>query len=147
LVSGERWSFGAVVLSRAFSTDGSYVRLIPGLIAVSVGDGVAFTAMFIAASTGVADEQQGAAAGIASTGTSIGGAVRLALLVLAANSGTTGLAGHELRGAQAAGLRSATLLVAVGIAATVFLATRLRSEPDRNTRSKFISWKPYRCRG
>ena len=140
-------TFGAVVLSRAFSIDGSYVGLIPGLIAVSVGDGIAFTAIFLAASTGVADEQQGVAAGIASTSTSIGGAVGLALLVLAANSGTTGLAGHELRGAQAAGLQSATLLVAVGITAAAFLATRIRSEPDRNTRRKFIDWKPYRCRG
>jgi hypothetical protein len=49
------------------SPDGSYVELIPGMVALSIGDGVVFTTMFIAAATGVADREQGIASGIAST--------------------------------------------------------------------------------
>ncbi|MFD0533395.1 MFS transporter [Actinomadura luteofluorescens] len=43
---------GAVGVGLALSVDGSYVALVPGLVAVSLGDGVVFTLMFIAAGTG-----------------------------------------------------------------------------------------------
>ena len=88
---------GAVAIGLAVSAEGSYAALIPGLIAVSIGDGVVFTAMFIAAATGVRDREQGVASGIVSTGSGIGAAVGLAILVLVANSETTGLLGEELR--------------------------------------------------
>ena len=61
--------------------------IVPGLVAVSVGDGVVFTTMFIAAATGVIDREQGVASGIVSTGAGIGAAVGLAILVLVANAG------------------------------------------------------------
>ena len=105
-------ALGALALGLAMSPTGSYGALIPGLILLSVGDGVVFTAMFIAAGTGVADREQGVASSVASTSTSIGAAVGLALLVLVANSGTDGLAGEPLRVATADGLRSAVLVVA-----------------------------------
>jgi hypothetical protein len=40
---------GASVLGLTVSPDASFLALAPGLIAVSVGDGFIFTAMFIAA--------------------------------------------------------------------------------------------------
>ena len=55
-------------LGLAMVPDGSYASLVPGLVAVSIGDGVVFTAMFIAAATGVTDHEQGIASGIVSTG-------------------------------------------------------------------------------
>jgi MFS family permease len=121
-------ALGAVLLSAAMSPDGSYVALIPGLITVSIGDGTVFTAMFIAAGNGVPDEHQGVAAGVASTSTSVGGAVGLAILVLVANAATDGLVGDRLRNAQADGLSTAMLCVAVGIAAAALVALTLR--PD-----------------
>jgi EmrB/QacA subfamily drug resistance transporter len=117
---------GAVALGLAMSPDGSYAALIPGLILVSIGDGVVFTAMFIAAGTGVADGEQGVASGIASTSTSVGAAVGLALLVLVATSGTDGLAGEELRIATADGLSSAVLVIAGAIAVSALVAMNLR---------------------
>ncbi len=108
------------------SADGSYAALIPGLIAISIGDGVVFTTMFIAAGTGVSADEQGVASGIASTSTSIGAAVGLAVLVVVANSGTNGLAGEELRKATADGLGNAVLVIAVLIAATALVALNLR---------------------
>jgi MFS family permease len=112
---------GAAALGLAMSSDGSYAGLIPGLIAVSIGDGVVFTTMFIAAATGVPDREQGIASGIASTSGSVGAAVGLALLVLVANSG-----GGELERATADGLGAAVLVVAAGIAATALVALALR---------------------
>ena len=94
---------------------------------ILVGDGVVFTAMFIAASTGVADREQGIAASVASTSGAIGAAVGLALLVLVSRSGTHGLAGEPLRLATADGLRTAVLAIAGGIAAITIVALNLRT--------------------
>jgi EmrB/QacA subfamily drug resistance transporter len=119
-------ALGALALGLAMSPNGSYAGLIPGLVMLSIGDGVVFTTMFIAAGTGVADREQGIASGIASTSTSVGAAVGLAVLVLVATSGTEGLTGEALRVATADGLSSAVLVVAGGIAAIAVVALNLR---------------------
>jgi EmrB/QacA subfamily drug resistance transporter len=119
-------ALGALALGLAMSPNASYAALIPGLVLVSVGDGIVFTAMFIATGTGVADGEQGVASGAASTSTSVGAAVGLAVLVLVANSGTDGLAGEALRIASADGLSAAVLVVAAGIAVTALVAVSLR---------------------
>ncbi len=121
---------GAVALALAMSPDGSYVGLVPGLVAVSIGDGVVFTTMFIAAATGVTSREQGIASAIVSTGSGIGAAVGLAVLVLVANSGTKGSLGEGLRIATAEGIRTAVFVVAGGIVATIFIALNLRTVPD-----------------
>jgi MFS family permease len=126
-------ALGALALGVAMSPNGSYAGLIPGLILLSIGDGVVFTTMFIAAGTGVADREQGIASGIASTSTSVGAAVGLAVLVLVATSGTDGLTGEELRIATADGLSTAVLVVAAGIAAIALVALNLR--PSSTTRA------------
>jgi MFS family permease len=120
---------GAVALGLAMSPDGSYAALVPGLVAVSIGDGVVFTVMFIAAATGVTDREQGVASGIVSTGSGVGAVVGLAVLVLVANSGTEGLLGEALRIATADGIRSAVFVVAGGIVATLLIALDLRAAP------------------
>jgi EmrB/QacA subfamily drug resistance transporter len=120
---------GAAAVGLAMSPDGSYSALVPGLIALSIGDGVTFTAMFIAAATGVPDRDQGIASGLVSMSTSVGAAVGLALLVLVANSGTGGLGGEALRTATADGLSTAVLVIAAGIAATALVALNLRPGP------------------
>ena len=125
---------GALALGLAMSPDGAYGALVPGLALVSVADGVVFTTMFIAAGTGVADGEQGVASAIATTSTSLGAAVGLAVLVLVANAGTDGLHGEALRIATADGLSSAVLVVAAGIAATALVALNLR--PDPRTRAQ-----------
>lgn len=126
-------ALGALALGVAMSPNGSYAALIPGLILLSIGDGVVFTTMFIAAGTGVADREQGIASGIASTSTSVGAAVGLAVLVLVATSGTDGLTGEALRTATADGLSTAVLVVAAGIAAIALVALNLR--PSATTRA------------
>ena len=118
-------SLGALAVALKMSPGGSYAELVPGLVLLSIGDGVVFTTMFIAAATGVADREQGVAAAIASTATGVGAAVGLALLVLVANAGTADLAGEPLHIATADGLRAAVLAVAAGIAAMVGVAMTL----------------------
>jgi predicted MFS family arabinose efflux permease len=135
---------GAVALSLAMSADGPYVALIPGLIALSVGDGIVFTLMFIAAGTGVPDHEQGVASAIASTSTSVGAAVGLAVLVLVANAGTDGQAGEDLRTATADGLGTAVLVIAAGISATALLARALHATPRPTARTLPVL-PPRRC--
>jgi MFS family permease len=113
---------GAGALGLAMSPDGSYAPLIPGLVALSLADGVVFTTMFIAAGSGVSDCDQGVASAIASTGSGVGAAVGLAVLVLVANASTDGRSGEALRLATADGLSAAVLVVAGGIALTGVLA-------------------------
>ena len=119
-------ALGAIAVGLAISADGSYTVLIRGLVAVSIGDGVLFTAMFIAAATGVKDREQGVASGIVSTGSGIGAVVGLAILVLIANSGTDGLLGEGLRLARAEGIRTAAFAIAGGIVMTLLAALSLR---------------------
>jgi MFS family permease len=122
-------ALGACLLGLAISPDSSYLTLIPGLVALSVGDGVVFTTMFIAAATGVSDREQGVASGIASTGSGIGATVGLAILVLVANSGLDGLTGDGLRIAAAYGIRTAVFAIAGGIVVTLVIALTLVPEP------------------
>jgi EmrB/QacA subfamily drug resistance transporter len=120
---------GAVALGLAMSADASYAAVVPGLVGISIGDGIVFTTMFIAAGTGVDDREQGVASGVASTSASVGAAVGLALLVLVANAGTDGLSGEALRVATADGLSDAVLVVAGGIVLTALVALNLRRPP------------------
>ncbi|MEU3215571.1 MFS transporter [Streptomyces sp. NPDC006971] len=76
---------GALALVPAVAANGSYPALLPGIVLMSVGQGAAWTALWIAAASGVAPGDQGIASGIASTFLQVGGAVGLALLVAAAS--------------------------------------------------------------
>jgi MFS family permease len=120
-------AIGAAALGLAMSPDASYASLIPGLVAVSIGDGIVFTTMFIAAGTGVTNREQGIASGIVSTGAGIGAAIGLAILVLVANSGAEGLLGEVLRIATAEGIRTAVFVVAGGILMTLVIALNVRT--------------------
>jgi MFS family permease len=125
---------GAIALALAISPDSTYRSLTPGLIAISIADGVVFTSMFIAAATGVDDTEQGVAAAIVSTGAGIGAAVGLAILVLVAISSRASLSGEELQVAKAAGTRIVVFAIAGGIVATLVLALSALPARDRTGR-------------
>jgi MFS family permease len=114
-------ALGACLLGLALTPDGSYASLVPGLVVVSAGDGMVFTAMYIAAATRVPDPQQGVASGIVTTGSGIGAAAGLAVLVLIANAGARDLGGDALRLATGGGIRTAVFVIAGGIALTFLL--------------------------
>ncbi|MEU9145486.1 MFS transporter [Streptomyces sp. NPDC048349] len=137
-------ALGAVALGLAVSPHGTYTGLVPGLVALSAGDGVVFTVMFIAAATGVSDRRQGIASGIASTGSGAGAAVGLALLVLVATAGLDGLTGERLRVATADGISTALFCVAGGIVLTLLVALR-RCPPSRAPQPVPVPYQTRRC--
>ncbi|MFC7584305.1 MFS transporter [Nonomuraea antimicrobica] len=109
---------GMIAFGLAMSPQGGYAVLLPGIVLISLGQGVAWTAMFVAASAGVAPQRQGIASAMASTTQQIGSAVGLAVLVAIINAGPAGTATTD--GLRTAGLLAATLtLVGAGVALTL----------------------------
>ncbi|WP_433211770.1 MFS transporter [Microtetraspora malaysiensis] len=113
-------SAGMALLALAMSPTGGYAILLPGVILLSLGQGLAWTAMFAAAATGVAAHQQGIASAMASTTQQIGGAVGLALLIAVSATATTATPGGLVPGLQAAGYTAAVFtLLGVALALTL----------------------------
>jgi MFS family permease len=129
-------AFGAATLALDVTADADYVDLLPGLILVSLGDGTMFTTMFIAAATGVAADRQGVASAIVSTGSGIGAAVGLAVLVLLANPDREEVGAEALRVATADGIRLAVFAIAGCILATLAVVlTIYPREPAGSSRT------------
>jgi MFS family permease len=119
---------GALAIGFTLQPDMSFTDLVPGLIALSIGDGAMFTAMFIAAATDVPDHQQGVASGMVSTGSGLGAAIGLALLVLIANTATAELGGEALRTATAHGISHAADAIGFGIIFTLIIVLAFRGQ-------------------
>ncbi|QHA07612.1 MFS transporter [Streptomyces broussonetiae] len=102
---------GAGALGPALTSDGSYVRLLPGIVLLGLGQGAAWTGMWIAAAAGVAPGDQGIASGMASTALQVGGAVGLAVLVAVAGGVGQNASGPGLLD----GIRTAVFAIALGI--------------------------------
>ncbi|MQA55010.1 MFS transporter [Pseudomonas piscis] len=99
-----------------------FVGLLPGIVIMSIGQGMTWNTMWISAGQGIAATEQGVAAGVASTSQQIGGALGLALLVSLAN--TLGPVGNQAYGIELATAASA-LLALLG----ALLALRLPHSP------------------
>ncbi|MEU6025712.1 MFS transporter [Streptomyces tauricus] len=102
---------GAAALALALTSDGSYPELLPGIVLLGLGQGAAWTGMWIAASAGVAPGDQGVASGMASTALQVGGAVGLTVLVAVAG----GIGQNASGPALLDGIRTAVLATAGGI--------------------------------
>ena len=77
---------GIAAVAVAMPYGASYWALLPGIVVLSIGQGMTWTAMWIVAGQGVPAAQQGVASGMAATAQQIGGALGLALLVMLANA-------------------------------------------------------------
>ncbi|MFJ7206244.1 MFS transporter [Streptomyces sp. NPDC098789] len=119
---------GTVALALTLTQDSSYAVIAAPLVVLSLGQGVIFTAMFAASTTGVADEDQGIGSGVAQTGQQIGGAVGLAVLIAIAASAAGG-DGATDPALLTDGILAATWATAAGIALT-FLATLALKKPS-----------------
>ncbi|MBC7643924.1 MAG: MFS transporter [Thermoleophilia bacterium] len=73
-------ALGLLVLSLTTKTDGTYLMLLAGLFPMSIGMGLTFVPMTLVATTGVSDDESGAASGGFNTSQQIGGALGLAVL-------------------------------------------------------------------
>lgn len=106
---------GTALLPLGAGVDSGYLLIVPGLIVSGVGQGVVWTCMWIAASTGVAHSEQGVASGMATTTLNIGNAIGMAFLIFIANSGIDGQTGSALLAAQASGVQTALYWAAAGL--------------------------------
>ncbi|GAA2120314.1 MFS transporter [Actinomadura napierensis] len=106
---------GTAAMAIGFDGDAGYGLLVPGLVVSGVGQGIVWTAMWIAAATGTAGHEQGVANGIASTALNIGNAIGLAMFTALADIGTGGKTGETLRSATAHGQFIVVLLTAAGM--------------------------------
>ncbi|CAL9550897.1 MULTISPECIES: MFS transporter [Streptomyces] len=115
---------GTVVLALTLGQDASYGVIAPSLFVLSLGQGIVFTTMFAAATTGVEAADQGIGSGIATTGQQIGGAVGLAVLIAIANAS----GGGETKdlGELMDGVTTATWAIAVGIALTFLVVLNFK---------------------
>jgi EmrB/QacA subfamily drug resistance transporter len=120
---------GTVALAFGFDADASYGLLVPGLVVSGVGQGIVWTAMWIAASTGTAPQEQGVANGVASTALNIGNAIGLAVFTVIADIGTEGKAGRALETATADGEFLVVLLTAAGMAVGLLVTLLLNRQP------------------
>ncbi|MGE7437066.1 MFS transporter [Kitasatospora sp. NPDC001175] len=126
---------GMVLLSRLPSA-GSYAGdLLPGLLTLSVGLGVAFVPITLLATSGVPQRDAGLASGLYQTVQQIGGALGLAVLsTLAARRAADDLEhGGAAAAAQVAGFRSAfaggAVILALGAVLFVALLRKRHVEP------------------
>jgi EmrB/QacA subfamily drug resistance transporter len=78
---------GMIMLAVGMATDAPFWTVLAGLLVWGVGGGLTFPAMFVAAASGVAPDEQGVASALATTSQQIGGAIGLAVLVAIANAG------------------------------------------------------------
>jgi EmrB/QacA subfamily drug resistance transporter len=79
--------------------DGSYVvHVLPTMLLLGIGAGIAFPALMTLAMSGVAPSEAGLASGLVNTTVQVGGALGLAVLATLATTRT----GHQLAGGQAA---------------------------------------------
>ncbi|RKS78713.1 EmrB/QacA subfamily drug resistance transporter [Actinomadura pelletieri DSM 43383] len=118
-------SGGGAMLAAGMRTDGSYWTILAGLIVYGMGMGTIYPTMFGASGTGVADEDQGAAGGMANTALQIGTSIGLAVLVGVSTSGLGDLTGEALHTATANGLRDAVYIAAGLTLAGIFAALAL----------------------
>ncbi|MEV8630633.1 MFS transporter [Streptosporangium sp. NPDC051023] len=117
---------GTVLFALGMSAGGSYWSVLPGIVVFGVFQGLTWTGMWIAAASGVAQEEQGVASGMASTAFQVGTALGLAVLVAIASRDVTGLSGTALRAELADGLSTAVYVAAAGILLSALPALTFR---------------------
>ncbi|MFE0678099.1 MFS transporter [Streptomyces sp. NPDC058867] len=116
---------GSVALVLGLGTDRGYAALLPGIVLLGIGQGAAWTGMWIAASSGIAPEDQGLASGMASTTLQVGGAVGLAVLVAVAG----GIGQQTDVRALLDGIRVAVLVMAAALGCGALATLTLRQRP------------------
>jgi MFS family permease len=112
------------VLFLRIGLDSSYAAMLPTFLLAGVGFGLAFGPINVAATSGVAAEEQGLAGGLVNTSFQLGAALVLAVVTAVVNANTTGATPEDVL----AGYHAA-VFVAVGAAVLGVAAMLLRRRP------------------
>ena len=110
--------------------DGSFVvHVLPGMVLLGLGCGIAFNPVLLAAMSDVAPNESGLASGVVNTSFMMGGALGLAVLASVAAARSENLVGMAVatRDALASGYHVAFVVGAVFAAVAAVLSTGLRS--------------------
>jgi EmrB/QacA subfamily drug resistance transporter len=116
LAVGLSLAAAALLLFARAPVDGSFlVDLLPGMILLGIGAGIAFNPVLLAAMSDVAPEESGLASGVVNTAFMMGGALGLAVLASVAASRTNSLkaSGHGELPALLGGYHASFLLGAI----------------------------------
>jgi EmrB/QacA subfamily drug resistance transporter len=131
LAVGLSFAAAGLLLFVRIPVDGSYVTdVLPSMLLLAVGAGMAFNPLLLAAMSGVPQEESGLASGVVNTAFMMGGALGLAVLASLADQRTGSLlsSGHGIRAALTGGyhvafLAGAAFAVAAATIGAVFLRT------------------------
>ena len=121
---------GLLLFARAPVHGGYVMDVLPGMILLGLGAGIAFNPVLFAAMSEVKPEESGLASGIVNTSFMMGGALGLAVLASVAASRTSHLesAGHSTASALTSGYHVAFVVGALfAVAAAAIGATLLRT--------------------
>jgi EmrB/QacA subfamily drug resistance transporter len=129
-------ALGTAAMLPGFDARADFAILVPGLLVSGLGQGIAWTAMWIVAGSGVAPEQQGVANGLASTTLNVGNAVGLAVLIAIANVGVIGPQGERSATATADGGFAAIVVAALGMLVGGLVTLALPRKPPRGNRTR-----------
>ena len=123
---------GLLLFARA-PLDGRFaVDVLPGMLLLGIGAGIAFNPLLLAAMGDVAESESGLASGIVNTSFMMGGALGLAVLVSVSDGRTASLvrAGHDQVSALNGGLHAAYIVGAfAAFAAAAVGGIFLRPKP------------------
>ncbi len=133
LLGGLTLVLGGLALFTRVPVDGEYlVDILPAMLLVGVGGGVAFPAMMTLAMSGATASDAGLASGLVNTAAQVGGSLGLAVLATTSASHTERLLAHgaPLASALAGGYQLAFVISAgLVMAAIAIAASLLRQEP------------------
>lgn len=116
---------GTVALAPATFSSASYVNIMPGLVISGTGQGIIWTAMWIASGSGVTHNEQGIASGMASTTLNVGNAIGIALLIALSGSGVENMQREASLDSLENALQLAFYLAAVGQIAGLIISRLL----------------------
>ncbi|SMD20313.1 MFS transporter [Kibdelosporangium aridum] len=110
---------GMAYLALIDSNGNYFADVLPGLLAVAAGNGLAFAPTMITATTGVAADDQGLASGVLNTSQELGTAAGMAVITGIATAVGAGIAGYQVGYLVAAGLVALAAVVALRTPGTV----------------------------
>ena len=115
---------GLVLFARAPAGGNFILDVLPGMVLIGLGAGVAFNPVLLAAMSDVSPDASGLASGVVNTSFMMGGALGLAILASLAAAHTEGLAaaGADAATALNSGYHLAFLLGAIAAATASVLA-------------------------
>jgi predicted MFS family arabinose efflux permease len=124
------FAIGYALFLREDSHHLTYVTmLLPSMLILGLGWGLGFPALNVQATAGVADAEQGLAAGLFNTSFQIGGAIVVAIVSAVLSSRTASAGGGQVQGILDSLRPTLAILIALALGGVVALVALVRARP------------------